>query len=164
MAAIVARSRAVFARDSFGQFAEECSAAAARTAEKTAKEGAKTSRRLAPSGEKRDTRGPHKTPLKRSIKWRMTGAARAEWYSTSGHALHVEFGTGPHPITGKLVFEWLNAGKTFYWADPRYNNWTEEGGVTIWHPGARAQPFLRPAYAMIAQGKMMQIAKSEFPG
>jgi len=150
--AIVARSRTVFARDSFGAYAAECTAAASRTAAKTAKEGAKTSRRLAPSGAKRDPRPEHATPLKRTINWRMTGGSRAEWYATSGHALHVEFGTSATVRSANVKFFWDKQGRMFL-----------PGSNMINHPGMGAQPYLRPAYAMVAQGKMMSIAKAEFP-
>lgn len=167
MAAVVARSRTVYARSDFGQFARECEAAATRTAAEVAREGAKMSRKLAPRGEKRDPRPGH-TPLKKSISWRMTGKAKAEWYSTSAHALHVEFGTAPHPIIGELGFEWDKARSfgVFYWNHPAYLhwNWDPVNGAVVWHPGARAQPFLRPAYTLVAKRRAMSIAKRNFPG
>lgn len=163
--AISARSKAVYTRTGFGQFARECDAAADRTAMRVAKEGAKVSRALAPVGEKRDRRPGH-TPLKRSIGSRMIGKAKAEWYSTSKHALHVEFGTSPHQIVGKMNFEWTNAGTFFYWNNPRYLywNWDPAMGAIVYHPGADAQPFLLPAYEIVARRKAMKIAKQEFPG
>lgn len=166
MATVVrARSKAVYARSSFGEFARECEAAADRTALKTAQAGARASRQLAPVGAKRDGRPGH-VPLKKSIKSRMTGKARAEWYSVSKHALFVEFGTGPHFIIGKMSFDWSNAGTFFYWNNPKYYhyNWDETNGAVIRHPGAGAQPFLLPAYEMVARRKAMAIAKQEFPG
>lgn len=164
MAAVTARSKVVYTRN-FGKFARECEVAASKTADEVAKEGAKASRKMAPVGAKRDRRPGH-TPLKRSIKVRKTGKARAEWYSTSAHALHVEFGTAPHFIIGNSVFFWENKGGWFVWNNPRYHhwNWDEINGVVIDHPGAKAQPFLIPAYDAVAKRKAMSIAKRNFPG
>ena len=118
------------------------------------------SRQFAPVGHKPDLRT---IPLKDSITTVMFNAREGAWGSAARHALPQEKGAAEHDITGFLGFYWEERGKSFVWDDPKYDNWTEEEGATINHPGNDAQPFLYPAYRIITQ-KLPGIAAREYPG
>ena len=148
------------ARNEFGRFISECEAAATRTVEKAVEQGAELSRAMAPIGHKPD---PRTIPLKDSITTVMFSARSGAWGSSARHALAQEQGASAHEITGFLGFYWEEKGKSFVWDDPRYDNWNEEEGATVHHPGNDAQPFLYPAYRVIAQ-RLGGIAASEYPG
>jgi hypothetical protein len=172
MAAITAKSRVVFERNRFGQFAAACDEAAERTVQRTVDSGARTSRALAPSSGKNVasySKRPGYVPLKRSIRTHVAGT-RGYWYSIAPHALFVEEGTSAHLIKGYLNFYWK--GGHFVWNNPEfgpvgsgkpYENW-DESGAWVRHPGTGAQPFLRPAYERVAKRQMMEIAREEYPG
>jgi hypothetical protein len=173
MAQITARTDVVFARDTLGQFLRGVEARERRVIEKGIERGARYSRALAPAGKNRSTYAnrPGYVPLKQSIRTRMSiNGNQGYWYSIAPHAGYVEEGTAPHLIEGKLYFWWR--GGRFYWNNPRYGpvgsgkqfeNWTEEGGAWVRHPGTNAQPFLRPAYERLARGGGMQeILRQEF--
>jgi len=90
------------------------------------------------------------------------------WYSIAPHSDFVEHGTEAHLISGKLKFWWR--GGFFYWNNPRYGpvgsgksyeNWTRAGGAWVFHPGTKAQPFLRPAYDRM-RVEMNVIVKQEY--
>jgi hypothetical protein len=168
VAEIKAKSRVVMARDNFGRFAARCDEAAVATVARTVKEGEEAARALAPVG-KASGRKKGDIPLRRSMRSTSEGT-RGYWYSISQHALYVELGTSPHIIKGRLHFFWK--GGEFVWNNPHfgpvgsgrlYENW-DESGAWVFHPGTRAQPFLRPSYDQVARHRMMQIAKEEFPG
>lgn len=172
-AAVTVKSRVVFERNNFGQFAAACEKAAEETVRKTIERGARTSRNLAPAGSERwrYSDRPGYVPLKRSIRTRMVGKTKGYWYSIAPHAMYVEEGTNAHIIRGKLKFAWN--GDVFYWnnyafgpvgSGKKYENWTKTGGAWVRHPGTSAQPFMRPAYERVVRGQMMEIAKREFPG
>jgi hypothetical protein len=147
--ASVGVSNRVIARNGIGQFRSECSLAAERTVEKAVERGARLSRDFAPSGSKND---PRTTKLKKSIEPRMLGRTQGEWTATARHALAIEKGAVPHEITG-----WVN----FFW-ERESRDW-EPGMNLINHPGNAAQPYLRPAYAIV-MGEVMAIARGEYPG
>ena len=150
----------VQARNKFGEYITECEAAATRTVEKAVERGAELSRQFAPIGHKPDLRT---IPLAESITTVMFSARSGSWGSGARHALPQEMGATSHPITGFLGFYWEERGKSFVWDDPEYDNWTEEEGATIEHPGNDPQPFLYPAYRIITQ-KLPGIAAREYPG
>lgn len=166
--AIVARSNVVAERNNIGRFISKMEAAATRTVEETIREGAHASTALAPIGKKPNRHG---IKLKNSIETRMINATQGEWYSTAPHALHVEFGTEPHMIFGKLGFFWDKAGRRWVWnhpafgpdgSRPGFTNWNPAQGSRVSHPGTQAQPFLRPAYEAVVRRQMMQIAKRNY--
>lgn len=171
-------SNTILKRNNFGQFAAKCDKAAEGTITEILNRGARTSRSMAPSGPKGSyTKKPGYIPLKRSIRIIRQGPTRGYWESTAPHAMHVEFGTSAHPISGKLRFWWDARGRWFNWNDPRFGpaedwiggtpkhvNWTRSEGVRIEHPGTKAQPFLRPAYERVVRRQMMDIAKDHYPG
>lgn len=156
----LAISGIVQGRNKFGEYITECEAAATRTVEKAVERGAELSRQFAPVGHKPDLRT---IPLKDSITTVMFNAREGAWGSAARHALPQEKGAAEHDITGFLGFYWEERGKSFVWDDPKYDNWTEEEGATISHPGNDAQPFLYPAYRIITQ-KLPGIAAREYPG
>lgn len=147
-------------RNEFGRYITECEAAATRTVEKAVERGAELSRAMAPIGHKPDLRT---IPLKDSITTVMFNAREGAWGSSARHALAQEQGASAHEITGFLGFYWEEKGKSFVWDDPRYDNWDEESGATVHHPGNDAQPFLYPAYRIITQ-RLPGIAAEEYPG
>lgn len=156
----IAIAGVVQGRNEFGRFITECEAAATRTVEKAVEQGAELSRQFAPVGHKPD---PRTIPLAESITTVMFNAREGAWGSAARHALPQETGASSHPITGFLGFYWEERGKSFVWDDPKYDNWNEEEGVTIEHPGNDPQPFLYPAYRIITQ-KLPGIAAREYPG
>ena len=156
----IAIAGVVQGRNEFGRFITECEAAATRTVEKAVEQGAELSRTFAPIGHKPD---PRTIPLSESITTVMFNAREGAWGSAARHALPQETGASSHPITGFLGFYWEERGKSFVWDDPKYDNWTEEEGATIEHPGNDPQPFLYPAYRIITQ-KLPGIAAREYPG
>jgi hypothetical protein len=175
MATIHARTETIFARDTLGQFLKGVEARQHRVIEKGVERGARYSRQLAPRGKpssrKTYANRPGYVPLKNSIRTRISiNGNQGYWYSIAPHAGYVEEGTAPHIIQGQLVFWWR--GGFFYWDNYRYGpvgsgkqyeNWTEEGGAWVRHPGTEAQPFLRPAYERLTRGGGMQeILREEF--
>jgi hypothetical protein len=104
---------------------------------------------------------PGYVPLAQSIRTRKTiNGSQGYWYSVAPHAGFVEEGTRPHQIEGKMYFYWK--GGWFYWNNPEYSNW-DENGAWVMHPGTDAQPFLRPAYERLVRGGGMQrILREEF--
>ena len=117
-----------------------------------AQEGAVIAAARAPEGDGSSPRTRPPGRLKRSIHARRT-ALGAEFYSDAPHALPIEYGAGPHPISGrpflsfptrtpklKKVATGRNAGKVVV----RH----------VEHPGNAAKPFMIPAYRAI-EGKII---------
>jgi hypothetical protein len=125
-------STTVIARNDFGRFVAEMEGRITRGIEDAIEQGAELSRGMAPVGEKPDYRT---VPLKDSISTEMKSSTSGVWKSTARHAAPVEFGAGPHLITGQVRFWWDAEGR-----------WWVPGQNFINHPGNRAQPFIRPAY------------------
>jgi hypothetical protein len=142
-------SNRVVSRNGLGQFIRECEQAAERTARDLVERGAELSRNFAPVGHKVD---PRTIPLAQSIESRMISSTSGEWFATARHALPVEFGAGPHEITGQVHFWWENEGR-----------WWEPGDNMINHPGNPAQPYLRPAYEIV-MGMAIDVADENYPG
>lgn len=172
MATITVRSNFVVARDNTGRFLAGVDRRARKTVERGVERGARYSRQLAPRGKNRhryDSR-PGYVPLKNSIRTRVSiSGTQGYWYSIAPHAKYVEFGTDPHLIEGKLVFWWR--GGLFWWDNYRYGpvgsgkpyeNWVEGQGAWVYHPGTKAQPFMRPAYERLRLGGMQEILREEF--
>jgi len=151
----IAVSNRVVARSRMGQFIRDCEQAAEATAKDLVKEGASLSRRMAPVGTRHDRRS---IPIRQSIDWKMLSRTSGVWFSTAAHALHQEFGTGPHPIIGNpfMHFFWENEGR---WWMPGLLGEPD----IINHPGHGPQPFLRPAYERIS-AKAMRVARRHYPG
>lgn len=160
MAGEFAVSNRVVARNDIGRFISACETAAERTIEKAIKEGAELSRGLAPVGHKHDSRT---IPLKDSIFTKMYGRTSGEWGASARHALSQEKGARPHVIVGDpdLSFYWEAKGRRFI---PGAEYYQQPGLITLVnHPGNPAHPYLRPAYEII-QGRLMAIARGEYPG
>lgn len=145
----IAVSNRVVARNSIGQFIRDCDQAAEATAKELVDRGAELSRKMAPSGHKRDSRTGK---LKNSIHTRMLSRTSGEWYAEARHALAIERGAAPHEISGQVTFFWDNQGR-----------WWNPGSNTINHPGNAPQPYLLPAYQIVAR-EAMQVAKKHYPG
>lgn len=145
----VAVSNRVVVRNSIGRFRQACSDAAEETIREAVEEGAALSRSLAPVGHKNDPRTVH---LKDSVESEVLSRTSGQWKSTARHALAIEKGAVPHPITGWVSFFWENEGR----------DWTP-GPNEIQHPGNSAQPYLRPAYETIMR-RIMSIAREKYPG
>lgn len=143
----IATSNRVIARDQMGLFVSLCDQAGANMMRDMANDGAELSRAMAPKGAKADPRTPH---LADSITSRSSGNS-AHWQADARHALAVEFGAAPHPITGYVSFFWQREGR--YW---------KPGRNMISHPGNRSQPYLRPAYEVI-MGRWMEYARKYYP-
>lgn len=143
----VAMSNRVIARDSFGRFIREVEDAGNRAVQELIREGGELSQSMAPVGSKVDRRT---MPLKDSIFTHMETRTRGYWGSVARHALPIEKGARPHIIMGspRLRFFWEAQGRMWIPAATLY-------GIPgmrdlINHPGNPAQPFLRPAYDIIA--------------
>jgi hypothetical protein len=145
----VAMSNRVVARNNLGRFIRECEQAAEATVRELVEDGAEMSRDLAPTGHKVDLRT---IPLKQSITSKMVSRTSGYWQASARHALPIEFGAGPHEITGQVHFYWEYAGR-----------WWKPGDNMIQHPGNAAQPYLRPAYEAMA-ARAMAVAQEKYPG
>lgn len=145
----VAASTNVHLRNDFGRFISDCETAAGETIKAAVTEGADLSRDMAPVGHKDD---PRTIPLAQSIEPVIVSRTSGFWQATARHALPVEFGAGPHDISGNVKFYWEEEGR-----------WWEPGDNTIHHPGNRAQPYLRPAYEIIKQ-RLPAIMRRFYPG
>lgn len=163
MSAIEAHTQTIVHRNRFGQFARQIEEGCDRAVERWVELGAATSRDMAPGSGYRVSnysQRPGYIPLKASIHSQANGHS-GRWYTNAPHWKFVEYPTGSHPITGFLNFPWR--GGRFVWDDPRFNNWDEEEGATVSHPGTSAQPFMKPAYELVVRRQMMEILKSEMP-
>lgn len=144
----VASSTHVVLRNSMGQFIRDCEEAAGRTIEDAVKEGAQLSRDLAPVGTKVDKRT---IPLRDSIEPVVVSRTHGFWQATARHALAIEKGAVPHPISGKVKFFWEEEGR-----------WWTPGDNVINHPGNAAQPYLAPAYKVIMK-RVPSIMRRYYP-
>lgn len=142
-------SNRVIARNSIGQFIRDCEQAAEGTIREAVNDGADLSRNFAPEGAKMD---PRTIPLKESIEAHVLSRTSGNWVATARHALPIELGAVPHPITGWVSFFWEREGRMW-----------EPGPNEISHPGNAPQPYLRPAYEII-MARIMQIADKHYPG
>lgn len=145
----VAFSNRVIARNNMGRFIADCEGAATRTVEKAITQGEALSKTMAPTGTKHDFRT---VTLREGMFKEMLGRTSGRWGCAARHALAIELGAGPHPISGRVKFFWDNEGR-----------WWTPGDNVINHPGNDAQPFLRPAYQEIAR-RLPSIAAEEYPG
>lgn len=149
----IAVSSTVVYRDHMGRFLSAVEAGVTAAVRETIEDGAKLSKRLAPSGAKPD---PRTQKLKDSIDWYMTGSNSGVWVATARHALPIEFGAGPHLISGSpnLLFWWDREGRYY----------TPSHGVDVVnHPGNAAQPYLRPAYE-ITKHRLLTALDRHIPG
>lgn len=144
----IAVSQRVIARNSMGQFISAFERGVEESVREMVGEGARLSRAMAPTGTKADDRTPS---LKNSIEEEMLSPRSGIWYSTARHALPIEKGAVPHPISGMVNFFW----------EREQRDW-EPGLNIINHPGNRAQPFLRPAYETI-MGRALQTTEKHMP-
>lgn len=149
----IAVSSEVIYRDRTGRFLSAVEAGVTAAVRDTIADGAKLSRRLAPSGSKPDPRTPK---LKDSIDWYMTGSNSGVWVATARHALAIEYGAGPHPITGSpnLQFWWEREGREFV---------PGKGVDRVNHPGNAPQPYLRPAYEVVKH-RLLTALDRHIPG
>lgn len=145
----VAVSNRVIARSSIGQFIGACERAATETVQEAIQDGERAAKQYAPTGHKRD---PRTVTLRDGMYSRMLSATSGEFGCVARHALPQEFGAVPHEITGRVRFWWDAMGRA----------WTP-GPNMIQHPGNPAQPYLRPAYALV-MARVMRIAAAKYPG
>lgn len=153
-------SNRVIARSRIGQFIRECEMAGHDTIEKAVERGARLSRDMAPVGREHD---PRSIPIRESISSRMFGRTSGHWVATARHAPFQEFGATPHEITAWVRFFWEKMGREWMLPSEYLMRTGYEGADPIQHPGNRPQPFMRPAYEVIA-AQIVQIAKGEYPG
>ena len=148
----------VYSRNGIGQFKASLTGKAERTVQEAIKKGADRSRALAPVGPKADART---LPLKASIYSEMVSRTAGRWGSSARHAASVEFGAGPHTISGSpaLSFFWESEGRQWIPAEAYYH--TPGLPDLINHPGNPAQPFLRPAYREVSR-ELVAIARRNF--
>lgn len=148
-------SNRVVVRNSMGQFIAECEAAGQQTVDAILDEGVSLSHDMAPVGGKDD---PRTVPLRDGFFTQKISRTSGVWGNFARHALAVEKGARPHPITGQPFLR-------FYWEEAR-RMWVPglfgEPDV-VNHPGNEAQPYLRPAYRIVMQ-RAMQIARRYYPG
>lgn len=144
----VAFSNRVVVRNNLGRFIADCEGAATRTVKRAVEEGEALSKELAPTGVKHD----HRTvTLREGMFSEVLSRTSGRWGCAARHALAIELGAGPHPISGRVKFFWEEEGR-----------WWTPGDNTINHPGNAAQPYLRPAYKVIAR-RAIEIAAEEYP-
>lgn len=144
----------VVVRNNFGQFIAACEAAGVKTVDTILEEGVEVARDLAPVGHKTDRRT---TPLRESFFIEKLSGTSGVFGNFARHALSIEKGARPHPITGSPYL-------LFYWEEAR-RMWIPglmgEPDVVM-HPGNDAQPFLRPAYRIVMK-RAMDIARRYYP-
>lgn len=145
----------VVVRNNFGQFIAECEAAGSKTVDAILDEGIEVARELAPVGHRVDKRT---TPLRDSFFKNKLSRTSGVFGNFARHALAIEKGARPHPITGSpyLMFYWEAERRMWIpglFGEPDVVN----------HPGNDAQPFLRPAYRTV-MNRAMEIAKRYYPG
>lgn len=150
----VAVSGHIVARNDIGQFIAACSKAAEETVRQLIEDGERLSKEMAPVGHKEDLRT---VPLREGMFSEMLSRTQGRWGCSSRHALPIEFGAGAHVITGNpfLSFYWENAGRN--WVPGLFG----EPDV-VQHPGNAAQPFLRPAYAMVRE-EALAVMRAKYP-
>lgn len=146
--AVVHVSPEIRYRSETGRFLAECDGAAAAAVQAVGERGARMAKRLAPSSSFPEPRGGKLRP---GISFYMTGGMVGVIASTARHTLAIERGASAHQIgaPGQLL-----ANKQKDWG-PRI------GPVN--HPGNDAQPFLKPAYAMI-RSRMIDVMRDFYPG
>lgn len=144
----------VIARDSFGRFRRNIEQAAGETVRELVEEGMNISREMAPVGHKHDRRT---TPLRDSMFMVMESSTKGYWGNFARHALAVEHGSRPHIIPGNpnLGFWWEKQGRMWIPAETFYGVPGMQDFVN--HPGADAQPFLKPAYDVIRDRMMSKL-------
>lgn len=124
----VGLSKAIMGRDSFGQFANVIEKAGENLLEDFADKVRDTAKTIVPvrTGTLRD-----------SIQTVRFSHNEYRVVATAPHALPIEKGARPHPITGWVKFYWVKEGR----------NWVP-GENMINHPGNRSQPYLEPAFKL----------------
>lgn len=145
----------VVVRNGFGQFISACEAAGQRTADAILEECVEEARQRAPRGPKIDRRT---TPLADSFFIKKLSRTSGVFGNFARHALAIEKGARPHPITGSpyLLFYWEEARRMWIpglFGEPDVVN----------HPGNDAQPYMRPAYRVVMK-RAMDIARRHYPG
>lgn len=138
----------VITRNNLGQFARDCERAAGESVKDMIEEGAELSRGFAPTGHKGD---PRTVTLKAGMYTKMLSRTQGIWGNMARHALPIETGAAPHEIPGNVSFFWEREGRMWI-----------PGTNIINHPGNAAQPFLRPAYRIIAR-KSTDIMRRHYP-
>ena len=145
----IAFSGRVIARDSIGRFIAECERAATESIEDIIKDGESLAKDFAPVGHKAD---PRTVTLRQGMFHRMLSATSGEFGCRARHALPIELSAVPHEITGQVSFFWDAMGRPWV-----------PGKNMIHHPGNAAQPYLRPAYAIVS-GRAISIMRRHYPG
>jgi hypothetical protein len=148
-------SNRVVVRNNFGRFIADIEGAATATVKEAAEKGESIAQGLAPVGGKVD---PRTAPIHASFFTQVISRTSAIWGNTARHALHQEFGTGPHTITGSpyLHFFWQEAGR--WWVPGLFGPQD-----VVNHPGHGEQPYLRPSYRAVSK-MLLDIAKKHYPG
>lgn len=146
-------SSTTYYRSNLGRFASSLDERADRIVNDAIERGADLSRALAPIGVKPDTRS---IPLAASIFTERTSKTSGRWGSSARHGAAIEEGARPHLIVGNphLRFYWEREGRM--WEPGRFG----EPDV-VNHPGNHAQPYLEPAYRIVAQ-EISAIARKQF--
>lgn len=148
----VAVTNRVIVRNGLGRFIADVEGAATRAIQEILDEGVELSRTLAPSRARLDPRTPK---LKASFFTQVLSRTSGVWGNNARHSRYVEEGTAPHPIRSDVTFFWEKHWRMWTPGDPE----TQE----INHPGADAQPYLRPAYIAM-RPRVQQIMKKHYPG
>lgn len=148
-------STRVIARNNFGRFIADVEGAATATVEEAIEKGVTMSKGMAPVGSRHDSRD---IPIIDAFYTHMLGRTSGVWGNDSGHALFQELGTGPHLIIGSPFFRffWESAGR--WWIPGLFGDQD-----IINHPGNPPQPFMKPAYEVIAR-ELLSIAAKHYPG
>lgn len=154
----VATSSRVIARNDIGRFIRAVEQSGQATVRDLVEQGESLSRAMAPVGTKHD---PRTVTLKQGMFSRMTGRTSGMWGNFARHALPIEKGARPHVIRGNpsLGFFWEAMRRRWVPAAVYYKIPGLEDLVN--HPGNAAQPFLRPAYDVIA-GRAMAVARKHY--
>lgn len=150
----IAMTNEAIYRDESGQFISALETGATEAVKEAIMRGEDLSKGFAPKGKKPD---PRTQSLSDSIDSVMLSSTKGVWFATARHALPIEKGARPHPIgatdAGALSFFWEREGRD--WVTPPYQ--------PVQHPGNRAQPYLKPAYRIIAR-ELIDICKRHMPG
>lgn len=130
-------SRAIMERDRFGQFISAIERAGDDLLEDYANKMSRSAKEKAPvrSGRLRDGIMPVRLGHN---EWRVV--------STAPHAMPIEKGARPHPISAYVRFFWEKQGRVWMHPDEYFNLTGHAGADPIMHPGNAAQPYLEPAF------------------
>jgi hypothetical protein len=157
MATIHAEVETFMAKNSMGHWASGKAGEAKLALDDLVDAGKDAAVRLAPRGPAHNRAG-HVHFKDSIVDAGYSSGQERGWGTIAKHFWWYVRGTGAHPITGKMRFDW--DGGNFHWRDYRfgpygsgkaYENWDESSGATVRHPGTGPHPnWLKASFDAVA--------------